>query len=148
MKYTIIKGFLLKVSKNSKETYSVRTALDKEEPNIEEVDALTKQDDVVSMINPNVWVKGLDIIDMMPGTNIRIGDMRLGRLIELPSDNTRIFFKVLEKVGAEENAPLSYIEDQIKRIILHERKIKLLKDFNDELYEKALSGNNVKIYSE
>ena len=148
LKYTIIKGYFFKFPKGSKGVTAMRKVLKENEPNIAEIKSLIIENGVPSIIDPNKWIKALDLIAMAPDRGIRIGDLTKGRLIELNSDEEVLLIKVLNKVPSDDLAPLSYIEDQIGRIILHERKNNLLKDINEKLYEQELRNNNIKIYSE
>ena len=54
---------------------------------------------------------------------------------------------VFEKKSRNQLAPLGYIEDQIKKVILHKRKMVLLDQRKEELYDRETSKNNVKIFT-
>ena len=54
--------------------------------------------------------------------------------------------RVVEIINRKEIAPLAYIEDQAAKVILHRRKIKLLEEHREELYEQEVAENNVKVY--
>ena len=64
--------------------------------------------------------------------------------------NSRIngFLRIFETTAAGEYPPLSYIEGQATKVILHKRKIKLLEEKKEEMYERELRRNNVKIYTQ
>ena len=62
-------------------------------------------------------------------------------------ENYFYFLKVLEKKSSKELAPLGYIQDQIKKVILHKRKMVLLDQRKEELYDRETSKNNVKIFT-
>ena len=49
-----------------------------------------------------------------------------------------------EFVNRKAIAPLSYIEDQAAKVILHRRKIKLLEEKKEELYEQKT--NQIKVF--
>jgi len=53
---------------------------------------------------------------------------------------------VKDFLSTNETAPLSYIKSQIKQMILHRRKIKLIKDIEKILIQDATKNNNFKIY--
>jgi hypothetical protein len=48
-------------------------------------------------------------------------------------------------VDKNETPPLSYIEDQAKKVILHKRQTELLDKLKEDLYNKYAESNNVKI---
>ena len=55
-------------------------------------------------------------------------------------------FELRELISKTEIAPLAYIEDQAKKVILHKRKTQLLEELKDKLYDEALRNNGVSIY--
>ena len=57
------------------------------------------------------------------------------------------FVKVLEKKAQKEIAPLSYIQEQAKKVILHKRKMVLLENRKEELYARETNKSNVKIFT-
>ena len=66
-------------------------------------------------------------------------------LFETIQDNDFLyFFRLLELVNRKEIAPLSYIENQASKVILHRRKIKLLEEKKEELYEQKT--NQIKVF--
>lgn len=58
------------------------------------------------------------------------------------------YFHRLEKLQKGEPAPLNYVKDQIKKLILHRRKTVLLRKLEEDMYEKALRDKEVKIFTE
>jgi hypothetical protein len=48
----------------------------------------------------------------------------------------------------KEIAPLAFIEEQARKVILHSRKIKLLQEKKDELYQLELRRKNIEIFEE
>ena len=67
----------------------------------------------------------------------------------IQADNQfQYFFKVLEKKSEKEIAPLGYIQEQAKKVILHKRKMVLLDKRKEELYERETNKRNVKIYTQ
>jgi len=44
-------------------------------------------------------------------------------------------------------APLSFIQEQASRAVLHRRKLKIIEERREALYEQALKENRVKIFS-
>lgn len=53
---------------------------------------------------------------------------------------------IKDVLSTNEIAPLSYIKPQIKQMILHRRKIQLIKDIEKILIQDATKNNNFKIY--
>lgn len=53
---------------------------------------------------------------------------------------------IKEVLIRNDTAPLSYIKPQIKQVILHKRKIELIKDIEKILVQDATKNNNYKVY--
>lgn len=61
-------------------------------------------------------------------------------------NNYRYFFKNEEVLEPNEEPPMSFVEPKIKRLILHQRKQKLLERKKEEMYQRELRQNNVEIF--
>ena len=93
------------------------------------------------MLEDTVWLTIDEVRAQLPkGTNI-FPNQDLTQ-----SDNEFLYFlKVLEKKSQKEIAPLGFIREQAQKVILHQRKKKLLEAKKEELYERETRKNNVKI---
>ena len=148
LKFTIVKALLIKVQRNEGPVNEVRSVLNASEPNIEEARSLIKDNsEVEALVDNYQWVRAIDLIDLLSDHQLRVGDMRAGRLIEFKTEKEMIFLKILDNIGDDEIAPIDYVHDQIVRIILHERKLNLLDQINENLYEQELRNNNINIYT-
>ena len=56
------------------------------------------------------------------------------------------FVKILNYYGENEIPPFDYIEDKINKIILSDRKINLLKNIRQDLYQKGKKNNEFEIF--
>ncbi|MFZ4543986.1 MAG: hypothetical protein ACOYOA_08050 [Saprospiraceae bacterium] len=56
------------------------------------------------------------------------------------------FLKILGIKNKQDNAPFEFVKDQASKFILHQRKQKLIEAKREELYQRELAKNNVKIY--
>jgi hypothetical protein len=43
-------------------------------------------------------------------------------------------------------APVQYVKERIRRIILHDRKEEILKSYRQRIYQKAIQERKVKMY--
>lgn len=60
-------------------------------------------------------------------------------------EESEFFLKVLDRVDKGVASPLIYIEPQLSRMMLHKKKQDILEAFKQELYEKALKNNLIKL---
>ena len=100
----------------------------------------------VYMLNDSTWYRKDDLALHLPKSLINLNNISKNREYNVHDDNYHYYLKVLETLASNEYAPFPYIEDQARKLILHKRKIKLLEEKKEEMYERELRRNNVKIY--
>ncbi len=67
------------------------------------------------------------------------------KLVQKSIDPDIHLFYVLDIAKANQAPPLDYVRNQVKKIILQKRKIKLIENIKKQLYEDALQSNRIKI---
>lgn len=99
------------------------------------------------LLEDSTWHKVDDIAAEFPkGTFNK--SMKSNRTLSLKDGDYHYFLKVLEKKSQKEIAPLEFIRGQATKFILHNKKIKLLEQKKEELYEKGIRRNYVKIFTQ
>ena len=98
------------------------------------------------LLSDSIWYKVEDIAARLPEGTITIDNINTRKEIALSESDHLYLFRVFEIINRKEIAPLSYIEDQASKVILHRRKIKLLEEHREELYEMEMKNSNVKVY--
>jgi len=58
------------------------------------------------------------------------------------------FIRIFRYASADKVPPFEYIEAKIEKVILNERKIKLLKQKKQQLFDKEFGSSKVKLYLE
>ncbi|MBI5914855.1 MAG: hypothetical protein HY842_05720 [Bacteroidetes bacterium] len=94
----------------------------------------------------SVWYKVEDIAAYMPQGTLTVDNVANRRDFIQRDDQFTYFFKSLEVVSKKDIAPLSYIEEQARKVILHKRKTLLLEDLKNKLYEEAIREKSVTVY--
>ena len=87
-----------------------------------------------------------DIANRLPKGTITADNIATTKEVTVSESNFLYLFRVFEIINRKEIAPLAFIEDQASKVILHRRKIKLLEQHREELYELEMKKNNVKVY--
>ncbi|MEM8906263.1 MAG: hypothetical protein AAGD05_00325 [Bacteroidota bacterium] len=100
----------------------------------------------VYVLNDSMWYKMEDIASQIPVNDRK--KLSSKRELALEDENFQYFIRVLETISERQIAPLPYVKNQISKVILHKRKIKLLDEKREEMYERETRRNNVKIFSE
>jgi hypothetical protein len=99
-------------------------------------------------LNDSIWYK-LDVIRQeMPQGSVNLNSIRNNKVFQLTNDDNYYFLKILEIRDRKEIAPLAFIEEQASRVILHKRKIALLEKLRDDLYQRATSRDNIKLFNQ
>ncbi len=104
------------------------------------------QNAAVHILRENIWYKVEDIAAYMPRGILTVDNVGSRRDFIQRESKFIYFFKVLELAPKKEVAPLAYIEDQARKVILHKRKVELLEETKTKLYDEAMQKQSVKIY--
>lgn len=91
------------------------------------------------------WISESELKGLLP-EKMQTRQLRAGRTMRETVDGIRYFLKILENRDQGTISPLTIVEDQIKRVILHRRKIDLLESKIEETYERESELNNVQIF--
>lgn len=141
---SILRCFLIKMPKSAPNLDQLRSwwrSTNTED--IEKMKDYATQNAAFYMLEENTWYQQSDVRTQLPqGSNFNpTQDLN-------QSDEKHFYFlQVFEKKSQNQLAPLGYIEDQIKKVILHKRKMVLLDQRKEELYDRETSKNNVKIFT-
>ena len=96
------------------------------------------------LLADSIWYKVDIIAKELPKGAINSNNVGGRKAFTIQDNDFFYFFRLLELVNRKEIAPLSYIEDQAAKVILHRRKIKLLEEKKEELYEQKM--NQVRVF--
>jgi len=99
------------------------------------------------LINPQKWYKWDDIKDVFPKeiSNLQV---KKGLQRSFADFTYHYFIDILDYVSKKEDAPLTYFEERAKKLIVRQRKNRLLDDLKDAFFEKEKAGRHVKIFVE
>ncbi len=102
----------------------------------------------IFMLTDSTWYKVDEITQLLPPGTLSQQSMKAGRTFQFSDETSEYYIRILEKVKNQEIAPLSYIQSQAKRYIMHQRKLTLMEKIKSDLYKEEIQGNEVKIYVE
>ena len=111
--------------------------------NIQNMKEFASQIGAFYLLEKNRWYLNNDVRAQLP-SGVNLG---LGQNVTQVDGDFKYFFQVLERKSQEDLAPMEYIQDQIKKVILHKRKMALLDKRKEELYERETNKKNVKIFT-
>lgn len=99
------------------------------------------------LLEDSVWYRGVDILVDLPEGTLSLDNISKREIIAV-DDDYHYFLKILDVKKKNEIAPLSFVEEEIRKTILRDRKLKLLEDKKNEMYELELRRNNIQIYTQ
>ena len=94
----------------------------------------------------STWQRVEDIAIELPAGTLSVDNVSSKRDFTLRDDQFLYFFKLFELKNKKEIAPLGFIQDQARKVILHRRKTKLLEEKKNDMLDLALERKNVEIY--
>ncbi len=98
------------------------------------------------LLDPDVWYRADDIAMEMPPGAITADNVASKRELIQRDGGFQYYFRVLEVKNRKEIAPLSFVEEQARRVILRSRQEKFLQEKAEEMYEYELRRNNIHTY--
>lgn len=113
---------------------------------LESIKTYLKNNASIEMMDEHKWYSTNEILNILP-TKVRLRDLKSKKTIQEAKDGNEYFVKVLEYIDKSEDPPLAYIVSNIKKIILHQRKSKLIMRLKEDLYQREISSTKVKIYN-
>lgn len=96
-------------------------------------------------LNAAKWYKWEDISALIPSKYLSEHDLKSKLHRDFADFNYEYKIHFFEVVKPNEDPPLSFVRDQARQAILHQRKISLLESYRTELYEKDLKNMKIQI---
>jgi len=149
LKQNILRGTFIQINKDAPKLYRLRSLLrsDKERDK-DELKSYAFSFATKVHMDDSVWVNFEDVIAGTPLADIpnKTDFLRRSSLYEIPGDHFIYFLKINEYKIQNEISPLEFVRDDVQKIILNRRKVKLAKELEEEIYKKAMDDDEFKIY--
>ncbi len=114
--------------------------------NLESVNTyLANNAPIMVMMDENKWYSADEILSFLP-ENISEKNLKSSKTLQEAKDGNEYFVKILQYIDKSEDPPLAYVTSNIKKIILHQRKSKLIAKLKEDLYQREINGTQVRIY--
>lgn len=147
LKQPIIQCHFIKVPKPAENWSEVKKwwKSDEEEDYRRLLDYCSRNTEIY-LLDQSVWYYLNDISQYLPKGTLSANNYKSRKNISTNDDNYEYLLKIFQTTPAGEYAPLAFIQNQATKVILHKRKINLLEEKKEEMYERE--RGNVKIYLE
>lgn len=149
LKENIIKGLYLKVPLDSKELNNfLKWYKQPTDAAVENIEKNTLKNAVGYEYFYNRWVSFNEIIDNMPLSVDNGADfLKINKNIEARDSSFVYLLNVKEYRTVGSEAPYEYIKNQLMEIYTEQRKSDYLNKVQQDLYNKAISDNEIKFYN-
>ena len=98
------------------------------------------------ILNDSTWVNTIDLVSELP-SGVLTEDALGSKVVKVLEREDYVYFiRIKERISKGNTAPLSYVRSKIETVILRKRKLELLENLTEELYQRELNKKNVKIY--
>jgi hypothetical protein len=148
LKETIVKAIFIKLNKKAPQLDKFRKLLKQsDEDSQDKLRAYCVQHAENYHLDTTTWFLLNDLLQLLP---VEIYDvekfLKQNKTTELEDDNYFYFIKTENYKIKNHISPLSFVTDDIKNIIINQRKLQLIAQIRNELYENALEKKQFEIY--
>lgn len=135
---------IAKVPANSRRLQEVKNSFQKAD--FTEALFLVRENAVYHQIDTSLFMTFEDIATLLPENMVQPSELRAGLTVSASADGFVHLLKILSFHNAGEAPPFEYIAEKIKKTILSERRIQLLKKYRQDLYKEGLEEKRFKIF--
>ena len=142
---TILKCKLLKLSQQAPQNEINKLWYSRSAADEAKLNAFAKQWATLSLLDAEKWYTLEEVSALLPKGTLTSDNVSSRREGTLSDGDFRYYYRVLEAVQGKTTAPFDYAKDQAQKIILHKRKQELLERWKEDLYQKEMRRENIKI---
>ena len=149
LRQNILRGRFMKVNKEAQKLRSVKRWIKSDRP----TDAQNLKEYAFQFANnyyleDSTWLKFDELTKNSPFSTItnKIQFLRSNQYVEEEDSLYLYLLKINEYKISEEVSPLAFVRDDIKNIIINKRKIALVKELENEIFEEAKQNEDYQIY--
>ena len=99
----------------------------------------------VGLLDATAWYSLDQLAAQLPEGTLTVDNLDSKREFSQQDGRYRYYFRLLELKPRLEIAPLSYVEKQARKVILHNRKMALLDEARDEIVSREMRRKNITI---
>lgn len=95
--------------------------------------------DIIFALEKDRWIKLDRVVQQLPERTLPSEYLKLDRTYDRSDDQFIYLYKTFEFKGKNEPAPLSQVQDEISRILMHQRRTAILEDLRKSAFDKGKS---------
>ena len=94
-----------------------------------------------------IWYTIDEFLAFLPHESFKTSDFKKPGDLQKNHEDYEHFVKIINVLDQNETAPLSYVKESIRKLIIHQRKKKILDNIEQNLYQKYLQSNRIKVFT-
>lgn len=144
----IVKVIYVKVDNKAPNLPKLKTLVKSDKPaDREELDKYCRQYATNYYLDDNSWLLFDDLLKEVPiQTYNRELFLQNNRFVEVADSTHTYYLNIKGFMTRNSQSPLSFEKENIRSIIINERKLELVDKMHDDLYNEAVENNSIKIY--
>ncbi|SEG08540.1 MULTISPECIES: hypothetical protein [Parabacteroides] len=145
---SLIKGLFLKIPQDAPGISDVKSWYKStSEASLEKIEKYSVQNAVIYDYFYDKWVDFDEVMDNIPVHVANSADyLKVNKFVEVSDSSYCYLLNIKEYLSVGSVAPYDYATPQITEMLINRRKVDFLKKFEDELYNDAIRGGDVKFY--
>ena len=146
----IIKGIFVQLPKNAPNIRSfVRLLNSNDVSKHEELVSYCHSYSKRAYLGDSSWVYFEQLVVNSPLNDIsdKSNFLRRNKYYETEDGDNKYYLKVLDYRLVNEISPVEFVWEEIEKIILNKRKVKLVDELEDEIYDRAIKNKDIEIYT-
>lgn len=112
----------------------------------ERVKMFCAKNKTIHILNEDIWIEYDKLAGELPENSIEARHKNGQAILDLMTETHQFLLRIFEYRDKNDAAPLPQVQEEIRRIILHQRRNKIVEDIRKEVYEKAKKEGGFEIY--
>lgn len=149
LRQNILRGRYLKLNQEAQKIRAVKRWIKSERPKDKEsLQEYAFQFADNYSLEDSTWLRFDDIIKNSPFSTItnKVQFLKSNRYVEEEDSLYLYLLKINEYKISEEISPLEFVKDDIRNMIINKRKVALVKELENEIFEEAKKDEDYQIY--
>lgn len=109
------------------------------------LNSIAKNNQVVAILDIESWHSHSKLKGLMPEQLFRKINFKKTESYSLKDDKSKYYVKILENIKSKDQAPVNYMDQEIRDRILHNRSQKILKEKRQSIYQDNINKKNITI---
>jgi hypothetical protein len=148
LKDNIMKVIYVKVDKKAPNISKLRTLMQSSRPQDKiELESYCKQFGQNYFLDDNVWLLFDDLLKEVPiETYNKELFLQNNKFVELADSASFYFVNIKGVMTRNSHSPLAFEKENIRNIILNQRKLEMIEQMHTDLYKEAMENKDIEIY--